>query len=327
MHQVRAISAVLFSFSLLFHSILVSADNTPYPALLYCALHLGIPSPQIPAPPPDCSEKACRTLEPLGVILEERTYHLAGHYSGGYCEYSNPLLPSAPNTWVLWARGLICEKGGYPKPDGDVLVPMCECPAGQMFPPGGPTRGGPKCVPEDCPVDDLQPFPPAGDKCSASLEAGSGKDVNNVCPAASVMSDPKGEPCLAQKLGARGIAYTGPTSIVRTAAYQKHLGEVFDKFWQHQWLITDPVAYQACTDKRAIVEAEMSKHGINYPPARIDSAHLDGTAFDISRATVNRIADVPALLRAAPACNLKWGGGFPVPDEVHFFTPPPVPAP
>jgi hypothetical protein len=196
-----------------------------------------------------------------------------------------------------------------------------------MFPPGGLVYGGPPCVPDPCPVGDLPDFPPAGDLCSASLEAGRGKDVNNACSAASVMSDPKGEPCLKQKLGVLGIPYTGPTATVRTAAYQKHLGEVFDLYWQHQWLITDPVRYQACTAKRAIVEAEMSKHGIDYAPTPSDSRHLDGKAFDISRATVNRIANVPALLSAAPACNLKWGGQFLKPDRVHFFTPPPVPAP
>jgi len=178
-----------------------------------------------------------------------------------------------------------------------------------------------------CPVGALPDFPPAGDLCSASLEAGRGKDVNNACPASSVMSDPNGEPCLAQKLGALGIPYAGPTATIRTSAYQQHLKDVWDKYWEHQWLITDPALYQACTAKRSIVEAEMNKHGIDYAPARIDSTHLDGTAFDISRATVNRIADVPALLRAVPACNLKWGGRFPVPDEVHFFTPPPAPAP
>jgi len=143
------------------------------------------------------------------------------------------------------------------------------------------------------------------------------------------MSDPKGEPCLAQKLGSLGIPYAGPTATIRTPAYQAHLGEVFDKFWEHQWLITDPVAYQACTAKRAIVEAEMSKHGIDYAPTPSDSRHLDGRAFDISRSTVGTLKRVLAqagqnisgLLSDPPACNLEWGGYWPVPDAVHFYTP------
>jgi hypothetical protein len=195
------------------------------------------------------------------------------------------------------------------------------CEAGQT---ADPITG--KCPVDKCPVTPLTDFPPAGDLCSASLEAGRGKDVNNACPASSVMSDPKGEPCLAQKLGVLGIPYAGPTSTIRTAAYQTHLKEVWDKYWEHQWLITDPVRYQACTARRTIVEAEMSKHGIDYEPAAT-TEHTSGNAFDISLTTVNRIGNIPTLLRAAPSCNLNWGGLFPDPDYVHFYTPPPVPAP
>jgi hypothetical protein len=178
-------------------------------------------------------------------------------------------------------------------------------------------------------VKPLDDFPPAGDLCSASLEAGLGKDVNNACPESSVMTDPKGEPCLAKKLGSLEIPYAGPTATIRTPAYQAHLGEVYDKFWQHQWLITDPVRYEACTAKRAIVEAEMSKHGIDYPP--VGTSHNDGKAFDISRGTVDALVsvldrtgrDVSGLLREPPACNLGWGGDYrrSPPDYVHFYAP------
>jgi hypothetical protein len=179
-------------------------------------------------------------------------------------------------------------------------------------------------------VDDLNSFPPAGDACSTSLEAGNGLANPAVCPPASVMNDPNGEPCLAQKLGSLGIPYAGPTSTIRTPSYQAHLRDVWDKFWQHQWLITDPDAYQACAAKRAIVEGEMSKHGIDYAPAPIDSMHLDGRAFDISRGTVGTLKrilaqagqDVSGLLSEPPACNLGWGGDFkPLQDSVHFYTP------
>jgi hypothetical protein len=180
-----------------------------------------------------------------------------------------------------------------------------------------------------CPVAPLSPFPPAGDPCAASLEAGLGKDVNNACPESSVMTDPKGEPCLAKKLGSLGIPYAGPTATIRTPAYQAHLKEVYDKFWQHQWLITDPVRYQACTARRTVVENEQSKHGIDYPP--VGTSHNDGKAFDISRGTVNTLDQtltqagrtVSGLLRESPACNLRWGGNYSPAnrDPVHFFTP------
>ncbi len=178
--------------------------------------------------------------------------------------------------------------------------------------------------PPECPVDVLKDKPI--DACSVALEAGNGLPVpDTACPTPSVMTDPRGEPCLRGKLAGLGIPYAGPTSTIRTAPYQAHLKDVYDRFWEHQWL--DPVPYNACTAKRAIVEAEMNKHGIDYAP--IGTSHNDGKAFDISRGTVGTLKrvlrqagrNVSGLLREPPACNLGWGGTWPSPDEVHFFTP------
>jgi len=175
----------------------------------------------------------------------------------------------------------------------------------------------------DCPVPDLQPEPT--DACSMALEAGNGMPTPaSSCPAAPVMNDPLGEPCLRQKLTARGIPYSGPTSYIRTPAYQAHLQDVYDRYWEHQWLISDPLLYEACATKRAKVETEMSKHGIDFRPASIKQDHVEGTAFDVSRRTVGLMGNVPALLNEVPACNLRWGGSYSGRegrDIVHFYRP------
>lgn len=223
-----------------------------------------------------------------------------------------------PNAWHRYTD---CSKGGDVGGSFSDARPMCSCPAGQMYPPGGPVWGGPVCVPDTCPVDPLPDFPtPTTDACSASLEARLGLADPAVCPRIPVMEDKNGEPCLKKKLGDLGVPYAGPTSTIRTPAYQAHLKDVWDKWWEHGF-VSDPTLYQACTARRTIVENEKNKHGISYDP--IGTSHNEGKAFDISRATVDRVPDVSGMLRQAPACNLRWGGDYrdSPPDAVHFYTP------
>ena len=170
-----------------------------------------------------------------------------------------------------------------------------------------------------CPIPHLLDKPT--DACSASLEAGSGKDVYGACPCAEVIADPEGASCLTTKLALAGIPYPGPTATIRSPGYQSHLADVYGKFWRHQWLITDPVKYEACTAKRALATTEYNWHGIDYEP--VGDTHNDGTAFDVPRSTSDilkklRKDKVNEMLADLPPCTLEWGGSWPRPDWVHF---------
>ena len=175
-------------------------------------------------------------------------------------------------------------------------------------------------IADKCPID--PPIGPGTDACSLSLEAGGGKDVNGVCKCAEVVADPAGAPCLADKLRLSGIPYSGPTSTVRTPSYQAHLADVLKKYFEHQWLITDPASYELCTANRAAAKLEYDKHGIDYPP--VGESHNNGTAFDIPVAAADILKKrggkkyVRLLLNDLPPCNLKWGGDWYNPDKVHF---------
>lgn len=177
-----------------------------------------------------------------------------------------------------------------------------------------------------CPVPDLKDKPT--DACSVALEAGRGLPIPaTACPTPSVMTDPKGEACLRDKLAVLGIPYSGPTATIRTAAYQAHLRDVWDRNEDHK-NITDPAERQACAAKRAIVENERNTiHGLVYRPAD-ESEHLTGKSFDISKTTADTLKatmqqagrSVFGLLRSPPPCTLTWGGDYLIstPDPVHF---------
>ena len=140
------------------------------------------------------------------------------------------------------------------------------------------------------------------------------------------MTHPDGEPCWRRKVNESGALYAAPTSTIRTVAYNTHLKQVWDFYKKHQRLRGNAEQWQVCTARRAVVEAEISKHGLSYPPAE-NSRHLTGRAFDDGSVDF-KIAmghDPAAMLERttiipdSPACTLRWGGGFrPVPDNVHF---------
>lgn len=326
----RTMAVVLLGMSLLIQSHVVTADATPYPAQIlgWCSYNqlnnirygCGFTSPA----------QACSAAGSATSLVFDH-FDMTDGYAAGRCWYSDSGLPSLPlDTYHrVWTRNTYCYRGGQEE-DYTVAAPICSCrgfPPGYVYPPGGPGPGLPLCVPGTCPVPDLNPnYPPADDTCTAALEAGRGNPVpRSACPAAPVMSDPLGEPCLARRLAIIGVPYAGPTATIRTAAYQAHLFDVWNRNVQHQGYKNNPTAWAACAEKRAEVEAEMTHHSITDAPAANGSLHISGNAFDISRATVNSVPSIPHLLRfnqpGDPACNLRWGNTFRPPDRVHFYTP------
>lgn len=180
-----------------------------------------------------------------------------------------------------------------------------------------------------CPIYDLLPKPT--DACSKTLERTFGKIPagDTTCPKVAVMEDPLGEPCFKRKAQAQGVVYTEPTSTYRTAGYQNHIADVWDKWNRHSVPMNLDV-YQSCTVKRAVVLAEMDGppapgHKLVYPPS--GNSH-SGAAFDVDSTVVSllryAVPDLQAYLNtAAPgdaACNLTWGGKYDYPDNVHFVT-------
>lgn len=315
--------AVLLGLSLLFQSPAVSADSTPYPARLNSQAYSGTVyvSPIFPT-----TLQACEWLvgnwPNTSSPFFTNDYPPGQGYASGICYASQPHA-IGPITFGLWKRYTECFNGGQVD-DATVATPMCSCPVGWMFPPGGLVYGGPPCVPNPCPVPDLKDKPT--DACSVALETGRGLPVPaTACPTPSVMTDPKGEACLRDKLAVLGIPYAGPTATIRTVAYQDHLRDVWNRNEDHK-KITDPAERNACAAKRAIVENEMKNiHGLKYRPGD-ESEHITGKSFDISEGTIIALdatlgqagRSVSGLLRSPPFCTLIWGGTYRKPDIFHF---------
>jgi hypothetical protein len=158
--------------------------------------------------------------------------------------------------------------------------------------------------------------------------------------------------CLANKLAALSppIPYDGPSSTIRTKAYQQHLLDIWDASEKIKKLTA--AKKQACAAVIADVKVQMEHHGIEFKPSGQKEAapHVQGIAFDIpksiatalvERATMTKVKTIIAthfpgciscqriplvtgnvqdyINSAAvnpPACNLDWGGSFG--DIVHF---------
>jgi hypothetical protein len=148
-----------------------------------------------------------------------------------------------------------------------------------------------------------------------------------------VLTATGGHPCFVEKISARGIAYDRPTSTLRTYAYDKHFLNVWQANIKHDAIFNRRASFpqlaEACAAKRAVVKAEMSKHGINYEPVvKPGSSHQAGRAFDVATSVINAVQtttgdEAGALIQTAspnsPACTLKWGGYIePIPDRNHF---------
>lgn len=183
---------------------------------------------------------------------------------------------------------------------------------------------------QQCPIAPLQPLP--NDPCTQSLEAGRGVDVNGACAAGLTPEMQQEAQCLANKITSLGIPYPGPTSSIRSSAYQTHLREIWEKSGELKKL-KDPAVIQACASRKAEIEAHKLSHGLTDRPAASSSPHESGNAVDIGRDVVreliNRVttdtSDVQDYINTPfanpPACNLRWGGRFRQYDWVHFQLP------
>lgn len=182
---------------------------------------------------------------------------------------------------------------------------------------------------QQCPIAPLQPLP--NDPCTQSLEAGRGVDVNGACVAGLTPEMQQQAQCLADKITSLGVPYSGPTSTIRTGAYQAHLREIWEKLIELENL-EDPAVKQACTSRKAEIEAHKLSHGLTDRPAT-SSQHEIGNALDagkdVIRELINRVttdtSDLQDYVNSPfpnpPACNLRWGGRFQRRDTVHFQLP------
>jgi hypothetical protein len=159
--------------------------------------------------------------------------------------------------------------------------------------------------------------------------------------------------CLADKIHALGQAYTGPSATVRTAAYQKHLLEVWNKSIEIENKDLSDEEELACAAVIANAENEKDWHKIKSDPSSkgSEAPHVLGKAIDIPMGVVDAlkarvsnttfvtitgcifcipiavttIGDIQDYVNSAtvnpPACNLKWGGRFRRIDDVHFQLP------
>jgi len=218
-----------------------------------------------------------------------------------------------------------------------------------------PDPGGLTCSrPDQCTAIDAIPPLPKDDKdyaCTQSLDKGAGTDVDKVCPPLNAKL-PGEMQCFAKKLAALHppISYDGPSSTIRTEAYQNHLLDIWDEYEKLKKLTA--TEKQACAARIADVNDQMKHHHIKFAPSDKDDAapHVQGIAFDIpssvanalkARATITTVktfftnhfpgciscqhiplvtGDVQDYINSAavnpPACNLNWGGRFG--DYVHF---------
>lgn len=224
----------------------------------------------------------------------------------------------------------------------------CACDTGYKF-----DAAGTSCV-STCSVDPLpKPPPPFSDACSNSLEKGRGVDIDNACAAGLTPDMKDGAQCVADKIHALAIPYTGPSATIRTEAYQDHMLDVWNKSEEiknkDDWL---PGEKQACAAVITDVNNEMGWHGIDSTPSSSEdlAPHVLGRAIDIPRNVAKTLiaqvtnttfvancivclplpvitGDVQDYVNSSrinpPACNLNWGGRFkkPRPDPVHFQLP------
>lgn len=157
------------------------------------------------------------------------------------------------------------------------------------------------------------------------------------------------ERCLKQKTLNAGLPYQFKYGF-RSAAYQDHLREIWDKM-EKLAALRNSKEIEACATTRAKVAAakgcnhrgaceleECTAGGhclVHRPGSRENGKHVAGNAFDVAPETVLNIRwklanrkppkSIDAFLNTdPPPCNLGWGGDWanakdPDGDPVHFF--------
>jgi hypothetical protein len=200
----------------------------------------------------------------------------------------------------------------------------------------------------DCPVPPLTDISKLSELLDKTQkEADLTKALENKVNGYSLLSDETrtAERCLADRINA--VVYQPDyrlTSTVRTFAYQRHLWEVWDRFWRLK--DASPAIQQRCHALISEVEGEMGfrleqdptregepcdeatgrGHCIITGPAKADPKHTQNIAFDISRGTVTKFRLTlwlnqllnSTVQQEANACGLNWGGTFTPKDSVHF---------
>jgi hypothetical protein len=198
-----------------------------------------------------------------------------------------------------------------------------------------------------CSVDDLtdvKDIPPNDpDVLPLTLDLEDGIDGYSLLSPATQAA----EQCLAGRIntvvGPPSTSGYKVTSTIRTLAYQAHLRNVWDKFWELKGKVeSDPTIQQSCQTLITKVEGEMGFHLTQNPtikreqcsaslgrahcirsgPAQTDPKHTRNIAFDISSDAVTNFEDSLTPPRTvqeeANTCGLTWGGTFTPIDEVHF---------
>jgi hypothetical protein len=311
----------------------------------------------------DTPEAACQdwvahqfdTNSYTGLLYDHYEPYIPGNFNMFKCYIRNPngYPPNAVSWWSNTAAMRSCDGiGGWVAEE--ITCTKYTCPVNQNW-----TLSGDKCTRPDCPVLPLT-HPPFSDACSTSLEAGNGVDVNNKC--APLRDDmKKAASCIADKIKALSspkLDYSSPSATVRTAEYQNHLREIWDKSKQFdnimQSFVYTEETKQACLQRKAEIDSELQKHAIDSQPSSSESKapHVERRAIDIPRSIAKELirqvtmyttttsivngrkvttktltSDVEDYIHNAkinpPACDSKisWGGRFNPVDRVHFQLP------
>lgn len=314
----------------------ITDSVSPLQSDLWYAANSGIPASSTPA-------AACNAYNSPSYYLysSSQIYTLGPQLSSGQYNCFRTIL-SGPNAGYSGASGSI------------TLTQSAICPVATPAYTYNPSSGMcERTIPDQCPVSPL-PALPTDDLCAQSLEAGSGSDINHMCP--SLTPEMKKQvDCLATKIRqlALPIPYAGPSATIRNAAYQKHLRDVWDK-WEE--IGNTPMSDEeklACATIIADVKDHMDRHAFDSAPSkkRNEAPHVLGNAVDIpsevalelmsrvsnrtfvtftncflcipiATTTINDVQDyVNNTTVNPPACNLKWGGRFSPVDKVHFQLP------